>query len=181
MPRARLPLGMVIFVLLVGTGELRAHGLGVGWKARDGRIHLTAFFDDDTTPRNALVLVRDAGKQTIAEGKTDKKGQWSFPTPKPGAYEVIVDAGGGHRASRQLIVRETGALDRTTEFSEHDSQDAPSSDVFVLGGGDERSEFTAFPWLRLGIGLGAIALISIAYLTARRLGRPRSGDAGPVP
>jgi nickel transport protein len=181
MSRATTGSLIAVFVLLASVDDAGAHGLGVGWKARDGRIHLTAFFDDDSTPRNALVLVRDAQKRTVAEGKTDKKGEWSFATPPPGEYEVIVDAGGGHRAARQLIVRETGALDRATEFSDHTSEDAASGTAVTVEGGDRRSDFTAFPWLRLGIGLGAIALVSIAYLTARRLGRPRSGDGHPVP
>src|SRR6267143_451892 len=100
---------LAILILVLSATDARAHGLGVGWKVRDGRIHLAAFFDDDSAPRYALVLVRNAANETVAEGKTDVQGQWSFPTPAPGEYEVMVDAGAGHRTARKLVVRETGA------------------------------------------------------------------------
>src|SRR5207237_9642695 len=99
---------LAILILAMSAADARAHERGVGWKERDGRLHLAAFFDDDSAPRHALVLVRNAAGETVAEGKTDAKGTWSCVTPKPGEYEVIVDAGGGHRTARKLVVRETG-------------------------------------------------------------------------
>jgi hypothetical protein len=160
-----------MLALGVMAAEAGAHGLGVGWKVRDGRIRLAAFFDDDTAPRHALVRVRNADNETIAEGKTDAKGEWSFATPKPGEYEVIVDAGGGHRTARKLVVRATGPEERPLDFTEPNHAHNAAEPRVVVEGGDERSAFTQFPWLRLAIGLGAIAAISIAYLAARRLSR----------
>src|SRR5438128_521802 len=149
---ARLRRGLLALLAFgVIAAEARAHGLGVGWKVREGRIHVAAFFDDDTAPRYALVLVRNAVGDTIANGKTDTEGEWSFPTPKAGEYEVIVDAGGGHRTARKLIVRATGAEERQLEFTEPSHEHQTAEPGVVVEGGDQRSEFTQFPWLRLAI------------------------------
>src|SRR5262249_16529560 len=165
---------VAILILTLGASDARAHGLGVGWKARDGRIHLAAFFDDDSAPRGALVWVRNASQETVAEAKTDVHGKWSFPTPPPGKYEVTVDAGAGHRVTRKLIVRDTGADDGPPEVPDdpgHQHTAFPPRSGVVVEGGDERGEFTQSPWWRIAIGLGVIAVLSVAYLTARRLGR----------
>ena len=167
---------LAILCLILSAIDARAHGLGVGWKVRDGRIHFAAFFDDDSAPRRALVLVRNAAGETVAHGKTDAKGTWSCVTPTPGEYEVIVDAGAGHRTARKLVVRDTGAEERPLDFTEAGHEDTTAEHPgrgLVAEGGDQRSEFTQFPWLRIAIGLGAIAAVSLAYLAARRFGRSK--------
>lgn len=144
-----------VLLILVDAHAAGAHALGLKCTIQGDRVHVETFYDDDTTARDALVVILDAAKETIATGKTDAKGMWSFARPPDGVYRVIVDAGGGHRLARRLRVGETGPQTEDTVFEE----------------GDDRDEFTRFPWLKLAIGIGIIAALSIAFLLARRSGR----------
>src|SRR5262249_61279043 len=46
----------------------------------------------------------------------------------------------------------------------------PSAPV-TISEGPGREAFTAFPWLNLGLGLGGIAALALAFWAGRRLGR----------
>jgi hypothetical protein len=145
-------LAAAIFVLatLTAIAPVSAHALGAECKIRKERVELEAYFSDDTPAQGAKVTVEDSAKIVVIEGKTDTYGKWSFPIPKPGNYNVIVDAGDGHHVERPLTVPVTPA-------------DTPAQ-----SDGPSRSEFTRIPWLRVGIGLTCIALVSIG---ARRIVR----------
>src|SRR5262249_7881431 len=132
-----------------------AHALGAECKVVGGRAEVTAYYDDDTPAIGARVRVLDAGKATVAEGSTDAQGRWTFPLPPPGAYQVVVDAGMGHLARVKVVVPATSAEG-------------------TLSTGPGREEFTRAPWLKVGIGLGAIGLFCLALWLARR--RPRTGS-----
>src|SRR5437868_981986 len=92
-------LTLAILAVFFGGAQVHAHALGAGLRIdrEKGRVHVEAFYDDDTPAANALVTVFDGNKETIAKGKTDAKGTWSFPCPPRGEYRVTVDAGDGHR------------------------------------------------------------------------------------
>src|SRR5262245_32067281 len=90
------------------AGAAPAHDLGANCKVEGGRVLVTAFFEDDTPARGAKVRVFDAQKQEVAAGQTDAEGRWACPAPPPGAYLVVVDAGGGHRADVDLTVPAAG-------------------------------------------------------------------------
>ena len=144
--------------LLVAT-SVRAHGLGVAWKfdKANGTVEVSAFFNDDSPAASAGVRVTSflAGDE-IAAGRTDPRGNWSFPIPKPGRYRIEVNAGDGHRSRVDFNVSVDPA-------------------GVAIDDGPSREEFTRFPWGRLGIGL---AIIAAAAVAAKRW-YPRRGDELP--
>lgn len=139
-------------VLLGFPQAALAHDLGVECSLRAGAVHIEAFFDDDTPARKARVEVFDSQEKCVAEGTTDAKGLWSFPQPGPGKYQVRVDAGAGHLAKTTITIPEAAS-------------DSPSQTVSA---GPTREEFTRFPWVKLGLGLGLLFVATAAFLIARR-------------
>ena len=156
---------LVLGVLLGCVGSVRAHGIGAECRLRGDKVEVEAYFDDDSPAANARVTVWDGSKQEIAAGRTDAKGHWSFPTPAAGTYEVVIDAGAGHRATRKLKVPTEG-----------EPKDAPASPLDpsgkesapLLTDGPTREEFTRFPWEKIALGL---ALVALAGLLVRGLVR----------
>src|SRR5947208_3485638 len=120
----RYVLATVVLLSPLASAGVLAHNLAAECQVRGKQVVLEAFFSDDTPAPNAKVTVRDDHKAVVAEGKTDAGGVWTFPTPPDGRYEIVVDAGDGHRTTLVLTlpVAETA--------------------------GKSRGELTAIPWLR---------------------------------
>jgi nickel transport protein len=147
--------GLALLLTLAAASPAAAHALGAECRLRDGRVEVEAYYDDDTPAPDAKVRVLDPQENTIVQGRTDAQGRWSFPTPRPGKYRVIVDAGAGHRATVPMTVPA--------------SEDVTAS---LLSDGPSRQEFTRFPWLKAGLGLAVIGGFSLALWLSRRVGRP---------
>src|SRR5262249_28231620 len=118
----------------------------------------------------AWVLLQDARKTTIFEGKADIKGRCVFPAPAPGDYWLSVRAGLGHGWSQKITIKASEPVP--------DKEQSPSPQLGALGSSSEtqvqftpysRSELTRFPWLSVALGLGLIAAVSAASLLVRRL------------
>lgn len=155
----------VFFVALMPRAAI-AHDVGLECKQKQGtnKISVEAFFDDDTPAGGAKVEVTDSAKKVIASGTTDAKGHWTFEAPAPGEYRVMLDAGAAHKAERRIIVRDWS------------NPPADSAEQSQIQEGPSRQEFTRFPWLKVGIGVGVIALFSVAFLVSRR--KRRLGEPG---
>jgi hypothetical protein len=135
---------------LAVPSAVRAHALGVECRLEGNRVAVEAFFDDDTPAPHALVRVLDAAGKEVVQGKTDAAGKWTFAAPQPGKYQVHVDAGAGHRVSREVTI--PGEASGSRQISE----------------GPSRQEFTEFPWLKVSLGLGTIALFAAAFWLSQR-------------
>jgi len=152
--RIRLSFGMVVLALAPSIAA--AHGVLADCRLKGGQLEVEAYFDDDTPAGQVQVKVVDARKKTIADGLTDAKGLWSCPRPAAGAYEVVVNAGSGHRKTVAITVP-ASELPPTPMRAEPPISNEPS-----------RAEATRFPWERLGLGLLLIAAVStIALLVTR--------------
>jgi hypothetical protein len=147
-------------LLFVTIRPAHAHALGANGKLRDGKIEVEAYYDDDTPARNATVRLFDSDRREVATGRTDTKGVWLGPQLKPGLYEVVVDAGAGHRCTQKITVP---ALASSPEPTEPIEPAAP-----LLSDGPTREEFTRFPWLKLGMGVGLIAAVGVALVGLAR-------------
>ena len=66
-------------------------------------VTLLAYFEEDVPAEFAEVQVTDADGAVVASGKTDARGLWTFPKPKPGAYTLTVKLI-GHMATREFRV-----------------------------------------------------------------------------
>jgi formylmethanofuran dehydrogenase subunit E len=115
MQRSRKTCALVCLALLGCLATARpvlAHHLGADCKVKDGKVEVEAFYDDDTQAKDAKVKLLDNEQKVVAEGRTDNKGRWSCPVPKPGMYVVLVDAGPGHSVEVKVAVpTEKGAVD----------------------------------------------------------------------
>jgi hypothetical protein len=144
----RLSLG-VLFLLAAAT-TASAHGVGVEAKLKGTVVHVEAYYDDDTPAAQSTVTVTAEDGRAIAEGKTDAKGAWSFPAPPAGTYRVTVNAGDGHLAKT------------TVRVPLPESQPAPTAVDTTVSDGPSREEFTRFPWEKVALGLGGIAVVTAA-------------------
>jgi len=148
MPRVAL----VIYLSLAFASGAYAHSLGAECKIHGGKVELEAYFSDDTPAANAKIAVHDMTGKLLADGTTDNDGRWSFPVPPPGRYDVIVDAGAGHKTTVPITVPDT-----------RDQTEARVST------GPSRGEFTRTPWLPITFGLIVIAAAGLGlYLWLQR-------------
>jgi nickel transport protein len=140
-----------------------AHALGAECRLKGDKVHVEAYFEDDTPAQQAAVRVLDAEEHEIVKGQTDVKGFWSFDAPPPGRYQVIIDAGAGHRVVQKLTISERGIAGQTSQAPPAQVGDAPS-----------REEFTSFPWLKVLLGVGTIAVLAAAFMLSRQASARRS-------
>ena len=137
-----------------------AHKLGADCKVNGNRVELEAYYPDDIPARDAQVRVEDSNHQLLAEGRTDTEGRWSFARPGAGTYRVIVDAGAGHR--KEVKITLTANADTPSGTARSNAEPETASD------GPGRAAFTAYPWLRLGIGVAILAALGGGFWIARR-------------
>jgi hypothetical protein len=135
--------------MLALPGAVWAHAIGAEAKLKGGRVHLEAYYDDDTAADDAKVTVEGGGK-VVAEGRTDEKGRWTFASPPAGTYRVTVDAGVGHRTTIEIEIPE-GTV--------------PAE---VVSTGKRREDFTRFPWQGLTVGVGLLGLVAALSWALRR-------------
>src|SRR5262249_14147848 len=101
---AGIPAVLAFFGALLIARPASAHALGAECSIRQSQVEVEAYSSDDTPARAAWVRVLDNRQNQVAEGRTDDRGRWSFPVPLAGNYQVIVDAGTGHRTQIQIRV-----------------------------------------------------------------------------
>jgi hypothetical protein len=147
-----------LLALLLCVSHVEAHALKADVRVGKDKITVESFFDDNTPAVQALVRVLDPNKKVVAEAKTNVDGYCALPLPPPGEYQLVVDAGAGHRTTMPITI--VGA-DRTHDQTDPTEQTAArDSDTRV---GDDSSR-----WLKIAIGLSAIAALSIGYILSRR-------------
>ncbi len=146
----KLAIGFVVVMsYALWPATVYAHAVGLQAKLKGETVVVEGYFDDDTPADDAKVTVEDETGKVVLEGKTDDKGVWSFPTPKPGKYKVKLDAGAGHRA--------------TTTFTIVDPAQATATDEQTVSEGPSRSEFTQTPWAKIALGLGLIGAVVLLW------------------
>ena len=135
--------------VLGAHGRADAHGLHATVTVTDTDVKLEAFYDEELPADVADVTVTDADGNVVQTGKTDDRGLWSFPKPKPGTYKLVVSQI-GHVARRSFEV--TGPAE----------PDTPA----VYGGRPLNK------WVGLSAGLLILLVISgVTWLRRRRARR----------
>jgi nickel transport protein len=87
-----------------------AHGLGVDAKRVGDAIRVVVVFDTDDPADDCEIVVVKWNGQIVITGKTDAKGEFTFPAPEPGEYRITADAGSGHKAKVTITITPTEAL-----------------------------------------------------------------------
>jgi len=75
--------------VLLAPGRASAHALRAKITVAE-TVKVEAYFDDDTPAEFADATVTDASGAEVLTGKTDARGVWTFPLPKPGTYTLRV-------------------------------------------------------------------------------------------
>ena len=88
--------------VLLAPGVASAHALKATVTVA-ATVKVEAFFDDDTPAELGEVTVTDANGKVVLTGKTDERGVWTFPAPKPGEYTLTVKSI-GHVAKQSFRV-----------------------------------------------------------------------------
>jgi hypothetical protein len=140
--------------LLVTSSIAWAHALHAEAKLENGRVVVLAKYDDGTFADNVKVTLIDAAGAQQPKGRTDKDGRCYFAIPPVGKYEILVDGGVGHKTHVAMtITEEMLALPGDTVISE----------------GPTLAERESSRWLKLGIGVVAIAgFFGLVWLLFRR-------------
>lgn len=153
------PIAFAILAPLTAPGTAWAHALGAECKLRDGKVHVEAFFEDDTPAQEARVRVLGEDGLELLQTKTDAQGRCSFIAPTPGRYQLVVDDGAGHRVELRMTIPQSTVV--------------TTSEPVTQGPG--REEFTRFPWMRVIAGLSVILAVAVAFLISRHM----AGSASP--
>lgn len=143
------------------------HAMHAEARLKGERVSIEAFYSDDTPAQNAKVVVTNKQGVEVASGKTDEKGVWTFDRPKPGSYEATVDDGEGHRTKIPI------AIPSDPRYT--NPPPGPDDGGVVVSAGPTRAEVTKMPWLRIVLGLGAIAAVGGALWLAVRKVDPVAG------
>ena len=88
---------------LLGPARADAHGMRADVDVTGYTYKLVAYFDEDMPAEFADVTVTDEDGNVVLTGKTDERGVWTFPRPKPGTYTLKVKLT-GHVARREFTV-----------------------------------------------------------------------------
>jgi hypothetical protein len=100
---------LLALLLVLGVpATVEAHALGAEAKLKNGKVTVEAFYDDDTPAGGATIVVTGADGQSVAEGKTDERGRWTFDAPPAGRYKVAVRSRDEHKATVALVIPDTG-------------------------------------------------------------------------
>jgi hypothetical protein len=154
----------VCAALLLVAARADAHALHAEARLKGDRVTVEAFYSDNTPAQNARILVHDKKGVEVATGHTDDSGTWQFPRPRSGSYEVTVEAGDGHRTRVPIAIPSDPRI----------AAESGTDGGVVVTAGPTRAELTRLPWLRVIIGLGAIATVAGAlWLATRRTAAPR--------
>src|SRR5262245_50468112 len=170
----------VALALVAGFADpAAAHALDAEAKLKDGAVRVEAFYDDDTPAENATVTVTDAGGKVVAEGKTDARGVWTFPAPPPGKYNMVVDAGAGHRKSKELLIpAATTPHEPPQATTPPPAVDHPGEEM-TISEGPTRSDVTG-PMRLVWAAAGLVAIGLGTWLLTRVL-RAAKGRGEPDP
>jgi len=176
-----LRMALLVVGVVAAPGWASAHAVGVEAKWKGDRVSVETYYDDDTPAVAAKVRVVAEDGTAVAEGKTDDKGQWSFPTPPPGKYRIAIDAGAGHLAKTTLTIppRELAPQPLAAPSPTNESGPAVLPSEVVVTEGPTRDEMTGPQrWLKAAVGLGLIAaLTALARLATRKRHLPSGSEA----
>lgn len=110
-----------VFAFLVSPFAY-AHRVDVSAWIQGGRVYTESYLGHNKRVAGGTIQVYDLSGTRLVEGKTDDKGQFSFPRPKMGDLRIVLEAGMGHRAEYLLKASEA-------ETPDESPADAPTEHV----------------------------------------------------
>lgn len=161
------------------------HGLLIDVRVDKAHLIVEAYFDDDTPAVDAEARLEKPSGEILAQGKTDQRGTWRTLRPEPGTYQVSVNAGLGHKATKKVVISAamevalnqppSGAGPRGTPHTSTASMARPSRGAAdpiatsqIVSEGPTRQEYFDTLWIKILIGLAVIAALGLAAWLAKR-------------
>lgn len=115
--------GMVAVELVFLLGMAHAHGINVFAWVEGDTVHAQAKLSDGRKAQNAPITVYNNRGVKLLEGKTDAKGDFSFPVPGKSDLKIVLSTGTGHRAEWVIVAAE---IERQTTNETTKSRPSPS-------------------------------------------------------
>ncbi len=143
---------LVLPAFFAAASPAFAHKLKIDCRITGQRVHVEAFYDDNTPAQQATVVIKNEKNENVITGKTDERGVWICIKPPPGAYRVRAETA-GHVAEEPLSVAVPSGPAST----------GPTPDK-----GTTREEETVTPWRGIVFGCAAIAVLFTMLWLARR-------------
>jgi len=157
--------GLAVAVCFLATLTARAELETFCTVVRGNIVEIEVHHEDQTPAKGLKVALVDAQKNVIAAGKINADGEWSWPAPAPGAYEVVLDPGTGDRDIKRYPIEVRPAAlpspepDAERTRCEHCPAPPPAAAA--------SEEQPAFLWLASGILLGLL----VAFRLVNWLGK----------
>lgn len=174
--------GWSLAALMLVASPAAAHDLKGDVQRVGDVLEVRAFYPRASPAADAAVEVRDSAGGLVASGRTDGRGRWTFASPGPGKYQIVIDAGDGHRKEMTLTVADGSAFSPAAI----DSITAPAGTGALAGKGtrtgtanrtgwsihvdnrDDPDDAGRFPWLKAALGVAAIAGLALGLWLSRR-------------
>ncbi|MBY0522374.1 MAG: hypothetical protein K2R98_03210 [Gemmataceae bacterium] len=111
-PRGWMAVRCVLVAAIFGIGSRSlADELEIGLGVERGTIvKVQATYANDKPAIGVKVALVDAKKATVGSGKINADGEWSWPAPGPGVYEVVFDPGTGDKDVIRHSIEVKGAV-----------------------------------------------------------------------
>jgi hypothetical protein len=171
-----LPRGWAVAVLLSIPALACADVLEVDLGLEGNIVKVKAKHEDETPAKGVKVTLVDDKLQLVASGKINADGEWSWPAPAPGNYEVVLDAGPGEKEMRLPIQVKGVALPSPEPSADRvKCEHCPTAPQQPVGDADEGDENHGFPWLPTSVALGFIGSCGLIWWVSRFCCRPTPG------
>ncbi len=92
----------------LGPREALAHRVNLFAWVEGDTVHTASKYPDGTRVKEGLIRVLDGAGRELLQGKTNERGEFSFPIPRREDLTIVLEAGMGHRADWTLPREELG-------------------------------------------------------------------------
>lgn len=121
--------GFIILFIFLLQGICLAHKVNIFAYTEGQKVYTESYFNDGRKCQGSQILVFDTNGEQILEGKTNKKGEFSFISPVKADLKIVLNATMGHKNECTV---------RAEDFEDFDEQqETPSSDKEISGIGQE--------------------------------------------
>ncbi len=139
-----------------------AHKANIFAWPENSMVHTISKFSGGKRAKNSNVTVFDADDKILLKGKTDEKGEFSFPVPESGrGLKIVLEASMGHRSEWFLSRDEILGLRKNGDGYHEDGKRTKAENIPETG--------EKIPFARIISGLGYImGIVGIALFFLRR-------------
>lgn len=115
----------VFLVAFLSPGDAFAHRVNLFAWVEGNTVYCEAKYPDGTRVKEGLIRVLDRSGRELLQGKTNERGEFSFPIPRREDLTIVLEAGMGHRADWPLSAEELGGAEAPSAPSSA-AADAPA-------------------------------------------------------